>query len=257
MDRAGLNAVFGKEPGMAIVGDIESPATAQRVACRYRPDVILCSERVLSRETLVLAERIAAQSSDARPVHLIVLVSSLDDQAVSLLRIGRCTLLSRSVGPAELIAAVRMAAAGYLPVRTDLARNLATASVSLRGASQETLEQVRNLTRRERRVFELMVQGLSNPEIAAGLGVAESTVKSHVQNILGKLALRDRVQAVIFAYEAGIVRRPAPLGERLGMAVVPGPADKGGDPGPARARRTGNGRALSDTAAQGPPLITS
>lgn len=250
LDLAGLKAVLGKEPGMVIVGDVESPAEVQRVASGCRPDVILCSERVLSRGTLMLAERIAAQSGDARPVHLIVLVPSPDAQAVRLLRIGRCTLLGRSIGPAELIAAVRLTAAGYLPVRTDLVRNLATASVSLKGTTQETLDRVRTLTKRERRVFELMIQGLSNPEIAAGLGVAESTVKSHVQKVLGKLDLRDRVQAVIFAYEAGIVRRSAPLGERLGIAVAPpGPppaVESGGESGRARPRRMRNGRALSD-----------
>lgn len=220
LDRAGLHAVLGKDPGIAVVGDAESPGEAQQLAVSVKPDVILCSERTLSRETVVLAERLAAQSSDARPVHLIVLVPSPDEQAIGLLRIGRCTLLGRSVSPGDLIAAVRLTAAGYMPIRTDLARNLATASVSLKGASQETPDQVRALTKRERRVFELMIQGLSNPEIAVGLGVAESTVKSHVQNILGKLGLRDRVQAVIFAYEAGIVRRPAPLAERMGMSYA-------------------------------------
>ncbi|MFE7130633.1 LuxR C-terminal-related transcriptional regulator [Streptomyces sp. NPDC057638] len=221
LERAGLHAVLGRDSGILIVGDAESPGEAHRVASLCKPDVILCSERSLSRETLVLAERLAAQSSDARPVHLIVLVPSPDDQAINLLRIGRCTLLGRGVSPSDLIAAVRVTAAGYMPIRTDLARNLAAASVSLKGSSHETLERVRSLTKRERRVFELMIQGLSNPEIAVGLGVAESTVKSHVQSILGKLDLRDRVQAVIFAYEAGIVRRAAPLGEqRMGMSVA-------------------------------------
>ncbi|MEU9609266.1 response regulator transcription factor [Streptomyces sp. NPDC048057] len=220
LERAGLHAVLGRDPGIVIVGDVDSPGEAQRVASLCKPDVILCSERMVSRETLVLAERLAAQSNDARPVHLIVLVPSPDDQAISLLRIGRCTLLGRGVSPTDLIAAIRVTAAGYMPIRTDVARSLAAASVSLKGASQETLEQVRSLTKRERRVFELMIQGLSNPEIATGLGVAESTVKSHVQNILGKLDLRDRVQAVIFAYEAGIVRRSAALSGRLGMSVA-------------------------------------
>ncbi|MFE1943787.1 response regulator transcription factor [Streptomyces massasporeus] len=167
----------------------------------------------MSHQTISLAERLAAQSEESNPIHLIVLLPSLDDQDIELLRIDRCIVLDRHMSSAELVAAIRVTAAGYLPVRSDLAGSLARASVSLKGASGAAGKQVLNLTKRERRVFELMIQGLSNPEIAAALNVAESTVKSHVQGILNKLDLRDRIQAVIYAYEAGLVPRSLRLAE--------------------------------------------
>ncbi|MDT9701776.1 response regulator transcription factor [Streptomyces sp. P17] len=205
LECAGLVALLSKDRGISIVGDTSSVAVAQRLTSSLKPDVILCSERVLSHQTIELAEKITERSEEAKPVHFIVLLSSLDDQGIELLRIDRCIVLDRRMSSAELIAAIRVTAAGYLPVRSDLAGNLARASVSLKGASAAAGERVRNLTNRERRVFELMIQGLSNPEIAADLKVAESTVKSHVQGILNKLDLRDRIQAVIYAYEAGLV----------------------------------------------------
>ncbi|MFD8756988.1 LuxR C-terminal-related transcriptional regulator [Kitasatospora sp. NPDC059577] len=205
LERAGLGAVLGGDPGVLIVGDVSSSAEAQRAVSALRPDVILCSERTLSYQTMELAENLTTQSNDARPVHLIVLVPTLDDRNMDLLRFDRCTLIDRRMNKAELIAAVRLTAAGYRPIRDDLASSLARVSVNLNGAGREAKDRVQALTKRERRVFELMVQGFSNPEIASGLKVTESTVKSHVQGILTKLELRGRVQAVIYAYEAGLV----------------------------------------------------
>ncbi|MER5769260.1 response regulator transcription factor [Streptomyces sp. NPDC001985] len=156
-----------------------------------------------------IAEQVALQSRDGVPIYLIFLATFPGDQLVNLLRIGRCTVLDRRISPTELIAAIRVTIAGYTPVKDEVVGNLARASVSLKGSSHSGKDHLLSLTRRERNVFELMVQGLSNPEIAAWLKIAESTVKSHVQGILGKLEVRDRVQAVIYAYEAGIVRRPS------------------------------------------------
>jgi DNA-binding NarL/FixJ family response regulator len=204
---AGMVALLSNDRGISIVGDASSAAAAQRMISALNPDVVLCSERVLSHKTVELAEVIAARPKDAKSIYLILLLPSLDEEDIELLRIDRCIVLDRRLNSAELVAAIRVTAAGYLPVRSDLAGNLARASVSLKGASGTAGQQVKNLTKRERRVFELMIQGLSNPEIAADLKVAESTVKSHVQGILTKLNLRDRIQAVIYAYEAGLVRR--------------------------------------------------
>ncbi|MFF4389788.1 MULTISPECIES: response regulator transcription factor [unclassified Streptomyces] len=202
-----MTALLNNDRGISIVGDTPSVATAQKIASSLRPDVVLRSERSLSYQTIELAEKLAEQSEESNPTHLIVLLPSLDDQDVELLRIDRCIVLDRHMSSTELVAAIRVTAAGYLPVRSDLAGSLARASVNLKGASGAAGKQVLNLTKRERRVFELVIQGLSNPEIAGALNVAESTVKSHVQGILSKLDLRDRIQAVIYAYEAGLVQR--------------------------------------------------
>lgn len=207
LECAGMIALLSNDRGISIVGNTPSVATAQRMTSTLRPNIVLCSERSLSHQTISLAERLAAQSEESNPIHLMVLLPSLDDQDIELLRIDRCVVLDRHMSSAELVAAIRVTAAGYLPVRSDLAGSLARASVSLKGASGAAGKQVLNLTKRERRVFELVIQGLSNPEIAAALNVAESTVKSHVQGILNKLDLRDRIQAVIYAYEAGLVPR--------------------------------------------------
>lgn len=214
LECAGLIALLNNDRGISIVGDTPSAATAQRMTSTLRPNVVLRSERALSHQTIELAEKIAEQSNESNPIHLIVLLPSLNDPDIELLRIDRCIVLDRHMSSAELVAAIRVTAAGYLPVRSDLAGNLARASVSLKGASGIAGKQVLNLTKRERRVFELMIQGLSNPEIAAALNVAESTVKSHVQGILNKLDLRDRIQAVIYAYEAGLVQRSFHLEEQ-------------------------------------------
>lgn len=218
LECAGLIALLSNDRGISIVGDAPSAAAAQRLISTLKPDVVLCSERALSHQSIELAEKLAEQSKDAKPIHLIVLLPSVDNKEIELLRIDRCIVLDRRMTSAELVAAIRVTAAGYLPVRSDLAGNLARASVNLKGASGTAGEQVRNLTKRERRVFELMIQGLSNPEIAADLNVAESTVKSHVQGILNKLNLRDRIQAVIYAYEAGLVRRSFQLKARGSLA---------------------------------------
>ncbi|MEV7864296.1 response regulator transcription factor [Streptomyces hirsutus] len=204
-------ALLGNDRGISIVGDTPSVATAQRMTSSLRPNIILRSEHSLSQQTIELAEKLAEQSKESNPIHLIVLLSSLNDLDIELLRIDRCIVLDRHMSSAELVAAIRVTAAGYLPVRSDLAGSLARASVRLKGVSGAVGQQVLNLTKRERRVFELMIQGLSNPEIAAALNVAESTVKSHVQGILNKLDLRDRIQAVIYAYEAGLVQQSLQL----------------------------------------------
>ncbi|GAA2266290.1 response regulator transcription factor [Streptomyces amakusaensis] len=208
LERAGLSAILNNDREISVIGEVSALSEAPRSAEQFRPDIILCSYHEFSAHTLKIAEQVAVQSRSGIPIYMIFLATFPGDQVINLLRIGRCTVLDRRISPAELIAAIRVSIAGYTPVKDDVVGNLARASVALKGSNHSSREHLLSLTRRERNVFELMVQGLSNPEIAAWLKVAESTVKSHVQGILSKLDVRDRVQAVIYAYEAGIVSRP-------------------------------------------------
>ncbi|MBO0837753.1 MAG: response regulator transcription factor [Actinobacteria bacterium] len=143
----------------------------------------------------------------AASARMIILTSAAGEYAIDLMRSGNCAILDKKISSEELVAAIRIAVAGYMPVKEKLMVNLARATIRLQGAGNGAGEHLRTLTRQERRVLVLIIQGLSNPEIAADLTLAESTVKSHVQAILKKLGLRDRAQIIIYAYEGGLVYR--------------------------------------------------
>lgn len=207
LERAGLNALLGGRSGMKIVGEALSLADLPRLAAELNPDVILDVENSLDSRTVGSAVKIIRYVRSLAPAPVIILASAPGEFAMELMRNGGCAVLDKKIGYEELVAAIRMAAAGYIPVKEKLMVSLARAAIRLQGSGNSAAEHIGMLTRQERKVLMLIIQGLSNSEIAADLTLAESTVKSHVQAILKKLGLRDRVHIVIYAYEGGLVYR--------------------------------------------------
>lgn len=207
LERAGLEALLGGRSAMKVVGEALSLAELPRLVAERSPDVIIGIENSLDSRTVDSAIKIIRDVRSITQTRIIILTSAQDECVMELMRSGNCAILDKKIGYEELVAAIQLAAAGYLPVKEVLMANLARAMVRLHGSGNRADERVGMLTRQERRVLTLIVQGLSNPEIARDLTLAESTVKTHVQGILKKLGLRDRMHIIIYAYERGLIYR--------------------------------------------------
>jgi DNA-binding NarL/FixJ family response regulator len=204
--RAGLVELLTADPDIEITGQAANGREAVDRACRLAPDVVLMDVRMPDVDGIA-ATRELAQAAPAARV-LILTTFEQDDYIFGALRAGASGFLLKRTRPEELIAAVRAIAAGDSLLSPSVTRRVID-----RMAQQPTPEladqaRVDGLTPREREVLVLIARGLSNREIAAVLVVEESTIRTHVKRILMKLDLRDRVQAVIFAYETGL-NRPA------------------------------------------------
>jgi DNA-binding NarL/FixJ family response regulator len=204
--RVGLRKVFESEPDMAVVGEAGDGEQAVAAAVRLRPDVILMEIRMPVLDGIEATRRITAAKPDARVI--ILTTFGLDSYVYESLRAGASGFMLKDAPPEEITAAVRIVAGGDALLAPAVTRavidQFARRPADLAPSEPPSLTE---LTPREREVFALLVQGLSNPEICQQLVISEATVKTHVARILQKLALRDRVQAVIFAYESGIVAR--------------------------------------------------
>lgn len=207
LERAGLNALLGGRSGMKIVGEAFSLADLPQLAVELNPDIILDVEYSLDSRTVDSAAKMIRYIGSVTSSRFIILTSSPGEFGIELMRSGNCALLDKKIGYEELVAAIRMAVAGYIPVKEKLMVSLARAAIRLEEPEGAAAGNLDLLTRQERKVLMLIIQGLSNPEIAADLTLAESTVKSHVQGILKKLGLRDRVHIIIYAYERGLIGR--------------------------------------------------
>jgi DNA-binding NarL/FixJ family response regulator len=204
--RAGLVELLTADPDIEITGQAANGREAVDRACRLAPDVVLMDVRMPDVDGIA-ATRELAQAAPAARV-LILTTFEQDDYIFGALRAGASGFLLKRTRPEELIAAVRAIAAGDSLLSPSVTRRVID-----RMAQQPTPEladqaKLDGLTPREREVLVLIARGLSNREIAAVLVVEESTIRTHVKRILMKLDLRDRVQAVIFAYETGL-NRPA------------------------------------------------
>ncbi|KAB2813110.1 response regulator transcription factor [Pimelobacter simplex] len=200
--RAGLAVVVGTDPGLALVGEAADGLDAVRLTQEHRPDVVLMDVRMPGVDGIEATRRIVACGSPAR---VLVLTTFADDDYVAqALRAGASGFLLKRVAPERLLDAIRTVAQGDALLdpavtRAVVARSLAPAPT----AADPRL--VAALTEREREVLALVGEGRSNPEIAALLTLAESTVQTHVKRILAKLGARDRAQAVVVAYRSGLV----------------------------------------------------
>jgi DNA-binding NarL/FixJ family response regulator len=204
--RAGLRGVLSSDDGIAVVGEAADGADAIERAAELRPDVVLMDVRMPGVDGISATREVLAASDDVRV--LILTTFEQDDYVFGALRAGASGFLLKRARPEELLAAVHAVAAGDSLLspsvtRTVIDRLARTATAD--GASGEPAA-VEDLTPREREVLELLARGRSNAEIAAALVIEESTVKTHVKRVLTKLGLRDRVQAVIYAYERGLAR---------------------------------------------------
>ena len=201
--RAGFRTILEEEPDIRVVGEAADGLEAVEVAGRLRPDVVCMDIRMPHLDGVEATRRLAGPEV-ADPVKVLVLTTfDLDEYVVEALRAGASGFLLKDVPPAELAAAIRVVASGDALLAPAVTRRL----LELVSASgPEPPAQLDALTVREVEVLRLLARGLSNAEIAAELVVGETTVKTHVAHILGKLRLRDRVHAVIFAYESGLVR---------------------------------------------------
>ncbi|MFE1170122.1 response regulator [Nocardiopsis sp. NPDC058789] len=225
--RAGFRMILESSPHLSVVGEASDGREAVRSARSLLPDVVLMDVRMPGVDGIEATRRIVEW---ARPlghrVHVLALTTfDLDEYVVGVLRAGASGFLLKDAPPAELVSAVEVVARGGSVVSPTVLHRLLDRFAPLLPTPEPEPEPERDtLTAREREVFQLIARGWSNGEIAAHLVVGETTVKSHVGSILTKLGLRDRVQAVVHAYESGLVRpgqQPEQDGARDSRA--PGP----------------------------------
>jgi DNA-binding NarL/FixJ family response regulator len=204
--RMGLRKVFEAEPDMTVAGEAVNGEEAVAAARRLRPGVILMDIRMPALDGIEATRRITASQPGAKVI--ILTTFGLDSYVYESLRAGASGFMLKDAPPEDIAAAVRVVAAGDALLAPSITR--AVIEEFARRPPQPAATEptvLSELTPREREVFELLVRGLSNPEICKQLVISEATAKTHVARILQKLSLRDRVQAVIFAYESGLVGR--------------------------------------------------
>ena len=187
-----------------MVGEAADGAAAVALAASERPDVVLMDVRMPVMDGLEATRRIAASGADA-PKVVILTTFDLDDYVYEALRAGASGFLLKDAPRADLAAAIRVAAAGDALLAPSVTRRLIEAFAARPAAVTPSPSRLASLTPRERDILTLVARGRSNTEIASDLVVSEATVKTHVGHLLAKLGLRDRVQAVILAYETGAI----------------------------------------------------
>jgi DNA-binding NarL/FixJ family response regulator len=203
--RGGFRLILEK-PGIEVVGEAQDGAEAVALARRLRPDVVLMDVRMPRLDGIEATRQIVAGPADARV--LILTTFDLDEYVFAALRAGASGFVLKDVRPPQLIEAVHVVARGDALLAPTVTRRLLDrfATVLPAGPGERLPGELGELTERELDVLRLVAQGLSNAELAERLVLTEATVKSHVSSVLRKLGLRDRVQAVVLAYETGLVR---------------------------------------------------
>ncbi len=201
--RAGLRAVLSSDATVQVVGEAGDGAEAPGAARRLRPDVVLMDIRMPGVDGIAATRDVLAAAPETRVV--ILTTFEEDDYIFGALGAGASGFLLKRTRPEDLIAAVHTIAAGDSLLAPSVTRRVIERMASA-PAPVPAGRRLESLTPRERDVLELVARGLSNGEIAAELVIEESTVKTHVKRILGKLGARDRVQAVIAAFEGGLAR---------------------------------------------------
>ncbi|MFI9557222.1 response regulator [Nonomuraea endophytica] len=203
MVRAGFAALLSAQPGIQVVGEAADGLEAVDIARRTRPDVVLMDVRMPRLDGLEATRRVIAGVPGTRVV--ILTTFDVDDYVYTALRAGASGFLLKDAPPADLISAVRVVAAGEALLAPSVTRRLIAEFASRQPIDEREALRLNALTPRELDVLRLIADGRSNADIARDLTIAEETVKSHVGRILGKLHLRDRAQAVVLAYESGLV----------------------------------------------------
>nr|WP_232328053.1 response regulator transcription factor [Kibdelosporangium sp. MJ126-NF4]CTQ94049.1 two-component system response regulator [Kibdelosporangium sp. MJ126-NF4] len=200
--RGGFAMILDAQPDMRVVGEAADGAEAIRVATELDPDIVLMDIRMPVLDGVAATAEICAKTS-AKVV--VLTMFDIDEYVYAALAAGASGFLLKDIRRDELATAIRVVAAGDALLAPSVTRRL-IANLSRRGHAVPALAaRLGELTDRERDTLRQLARGLSNVEIAAELYVSEHTVKTHVSNLLGKLGLRDRAQAVVFAYESGLV----------------------------------------------------
>lgn len=202
--RDGLRAILESEPDLKVVGEAADGADAVAGTRKHRPDVVLMDLRMPGRDGIWATSAIVAAGLPSRVV--VLTTFDQDDNVLEALRAGACGYLLKSTPADRLIASVRSAAAGETSLSPSVLDTLVSRAISRDGRRRSASRVLDRLTSRELEVLRLMARGATNDDIAQKLVIAEATVKSHVSRVLAKLEVRDRVQAVILAYEAEVVR---------------------------------------------------
>jgi DNA-binding NarL/FixJ family response regulator len=209
--RTGFRMILSAEPDIEVLGEAVDGREAVALARELNPDVVLMDIRMPEVDGIEATRRIVARTGDGGPRILMLTTFDLNEYVYQALRAGASGFLLKDVPAQQLATGVRMIAAGEALLAPSITRRLIEEFAATPEAAPPP-PGLDELTPRELEVFRLVARGLSNAEIAAELVVSEATVKSHVAHLLMKLNLRDRVQAVVLAYEAGIVSP----GERAG-----------------------------------------
>ena len=201
--RAGFRMILATQTGIEVVGEATTGDEAVEVTLATHPDVVLMDIRMRGIDGIEATRRILADQG-TRDVRILILTTfDLDEYVYDALRAGASGFLLKDVPPEQLATAVKMVAQGDALLAPSITRRLIEEfALSRTSAPTAQLDQ---LSAREREVFQLMARGLSNREIAEQLFVGDTTIKTHVTRILTKLDLRDRVQAVVLAYETGVI----------------------------------------------------
>ncbi len=202
--RAGLRTILAAQEDVAVVGEAANGEEAVAMATRLRPDVVLMDVRMPVLDGIEATRQITRGGQPARV--LILTTYELDEYVFDALGAGASGFLLKHAPPEELVQGVRVVAAGDSLLAPSVTRRLIEEFGRRPVPASRPPEALTRLTERETEVLRLMARGLTNAEIAARLHVSETTVKTHVGHVLDKLDVRDRVQAVILAYEAALVR---------------------------------------------------
>jgi DNA-binding NarL/FixJ family response regulator len=205
--RAGLRAVFSSDETIDVVGEAGDGRGAIIRARELRPDVVLMDVRMPNLDGIAATRDVLAVSPELKVI--ILTTFEQDDYIFGALRAGASGFLLKRTRPEDLIAGIHTVAAGDSLLSPSVTRKVIDRMAEQPAPDASSGERLTELTPREREVLELVARGLSNGEIAQAFVIEESTVKTHVKRILRKLHVRDRVQAVIFAYESGLTR-PGP-----------------------------------------------
>jgi len=203
MVRSGFSVLLNAQPDIEVIGEAVNGQEAIARAAELRPDVILMDVRMPVLDGLHATREITAMPD---PPKIVVLTTfDLDDYVYEALRAGASGFLLKDASATELANAVRLVAAGDALLAPGVTRRLIAEFARMGAPRSPTRKQIEGLTERESEVLALVARGMSNAEIADHLVVAEQTIKTHVGRILMKLGLRDRTQAVVLAYESGLV----------------------------------------------------
>jgi DNA-binding NarL/FixJ family response regulator len=205
--RAGLKAVLSSDDAITVVGEAGDGRGAVGRARELRADVVLMDVRMPDLDGIAATREVLAVSPEVKVV--ILTTFERDEYIFGALRAGASGFLLKRTSPEDLIAAIHTVAAGDSLLAPSVTRKVIDRMAEQPAPDASSADRLVELTPREREVLELVARGLSNGEVAAALVIEESTVKTHVKRILRKLRLRDRVQAVIFAYESGLTQ-PGP-----------------------------------------------